>query len=542
MIPKLSLDDHQASTSRLVPDDPATLNQWIETNVVGPLPERMEILRDSLLSLQQSKLDPNRYLACLKVYRSVIISISAEVRDHNYGLSLPIPADGIALVNGLSEVYGQLANGYKAIVLDEADNPSPTLTLSKLATCCYSALHYVSRVMHIAYEGYQPYPTGLWFEIHQIYLFASSEEIHHAQVRCLSSENDAVDTIEEVYKRALLLNLADPYQLPFRAVDKVHEWLMKWGDMATIQSEPSDPKQRCMFLIDLEFDKPGIPFLSRTRLTGDGQFYILNTASLVSAMNRLIDQILVEKSDDWQDPKRARDGLETVELLRTLILKWGVQPMRSRDRVSTRKACDVVSGINYVSLMVNDQVPYIADDETEQMNTMLREASTDGVKADSLPVQPIDQPNAQSWVVVDESVAGMQLALEQADSVHIAVGELIGIRVKGSDELGWLVGVVRWAKNQTDGEARIGVLKLGWPAMPTMVRSDATGSDAKSTNALLLPGNQELGRKQTLVTPKGMFSPGSMLTIENNDRDVLAKATTLIISTRAGDCFEFEIV
>lgn len=563
MIPKLSLPESGAA-SRIAPQDPEKLGTWLESNVTGDLLERLEVLTDALISLRQASLDPDRYLACLKMFREYARDIKIEVDKQNDGLSLPLPAAAIALSEALGDLYVQLCNGYKFIVLESADNPLPILKTSKLATACYSALHYVSKVLEIAYRGYHPYPPGVWYEIHQLYSFAVSEGIADRPVRCLERLNESSDNTQNAYVRVLLLHLCDPYQLPNNAIAQVQSILTEWGEMATINTHPTRTERTCMFLIDFEFDKPGLPFLSHSKFDDSGQHAILNTAPLVSALNSHIDQRLMSANGKWVDAGDSQNDLATIELLRSLIVKWGVQPVRSQGRIETNKPCDVISGINNVSLMINDLVPYIGDSETEEVHNVLadqmsadhksgNQTSADPAKKEvtgdnSLPdnhplaepknvVTSMPRPKAEVWTVIDESVPGMQLELTRSERVQVSVGDLVGIRVRGESDTGWILGVIRWAKNNSSHNARIGILKLGWPALPARMAAPSE----ELVPVILLPGNAELGRRQTVVAPKGLYAPNSAMRLKMNDRMVDAIATNLIISTPAGDCFEFDL-
>lgn len=538
MIPRLSLPESGAA-SRLAPVDPEELGTWLKSNVTGDLVERLDVLTDALISLRQASLDPDRYLACLKVFREYARDIKIEVDNQNDGLSLPLPTSAITLSESLGDLYVQLSNGYKSIVLDSADNPLPVLKTTKLAATCYSALHYVSKVLEIAYRGYRPYPPGVWYEIHQLYSFAVSEGIERQAVRCLEKLDDSSDNTHNAYVRVLLLHLCDPYQLPNNAIVQVQSILSKWGEMAVINPAPTRSERTCMFLIDFEFDKPGLPFLSHSKFDANGQHAILNTASLVSALNSHIDQRLLSTDGKWADAEDSRSDLATIELLRSLIVKWGVQPVRSKGRIETNKPCDVISGINNISLMINDLVPYIGESEEKEVRTVIDENISDDhpLAAPKNVVTSMPRPKTEVWTVVDESVPGMQLELTRSERVQVAVGDLVGIRVRGDSDTGWILGVIRWAKNNSAHNARIGILKLGWPALPARMSAPSE----ELVPVILLPGNAELGRRQTVVAPKGLYSPNSPVRLKMNDRMVDATATNLIISTPVGDCFEFEL-
>jgi len=437
MIPKLSLSDAGAA-SRIAPTDPDALGSWLKSNVGNDPFERLEVLTDALVSLRQSALGPDQYLACLKVFRTWARDIKVEVDSSNEGLTLPLPASAASLCEALGNLYIELANGYKSIVMEAADNPVPVLKTSKLATVCHSALHYVSKVLEIAYQGYQPYPPGIWYEIHQLYCFAVSEGIDTHPVRCLERLDETTDNVRNAYVRVLLLHLSDPYQLPNSAISQVQAILTEWGEMAVINPKPIRQERTCMFLIDFEFDKPGIPFLSHSKFVADGQHAILNTAPLVSALNSHIDQRLMSSNKQWEDAENTRSDLATIELLRSLIVKWGVQPVRSKGRIATNKPCDVVTGINNLSLMINDLVPYIDDSEKEQVRNVIDEQIPEGhpLAKPANVVTSMPRPATQVWTVVDESVPGMQLELSRNERVQIAVGDLVGIRVRGEGDTG----------------------------------------------------------------------------------------------------------
>ena len=79
----------------------------------------------------------------------------------------------------------------------------------------------------------------------------------------------------------------------------------------------------------------------------------------------------------------------------------------------------------------------------------------------------------------------MHLLVSPGDETALRVGDVVGLRRSGTPD-GWIVSVVRWARQLDSGEIDVGVFKLSAGAEPTELAAalDAPGRPGR----LLCPG------------------------------------------------------
>lgn len=515
MIPNLSLlPSHADAPSELqVPRSTEELRRWLAIGDDEELQSHLRRLNDSLIAQQHHAPEPVTQLKLLRCYLSHIQKSAQAVRSRNFGLSLPLPAQAIDFTERLGNVHLHIANAYKAVVLDaaESDDTTSSLAANEIAQACYGSLFYLSQVLYCAYQGYRPYPNGIWYEIHQLYLYARSEEIAKHPVRSFSAIGKDTDTIEECYKRTVLLELADPYRMPYGMVDGVYKSLHDWTKLAKLVARPDKSHQRCLFQIDLEFDRPGIPLLPRATFKPSPQHLVLDSVELVADLHQ------------QYEATAGMPDLEQRELLRSLIVQWGIQPLRSLNRETANEACEIIVGLNSINFMIN----LAANDITP----VAKPKSND------------DESEATTWQIIDTSPGGMQLVASGDSDTRISVGEMLGVRRSRQSE-DWGVGIVRWVKHHDKARSNLGIHILGMSRIPVFIYTNPQTDDYDLGVIIETRGIHET-RNFRLVAPNGVYEPKRRLRIvEQSDAADSYDAVVgeLIAATRGSDCFDYSIV
>lgn len=350
--------------------------------------------------------------------------------------------------------------------------------------------------------------------------------------------NGSTRTIDRAYKRALLLSLSDPYQLPFRTVDRLFELLDFWSTEALLQTYSHKNDGKSLFVVDLQRDDPGLPYFAHTRLAKTDNCLLLDTASLVEHLNRLLQQTLDEAASEQSDVARS-NKFETMEMLRTLIVHWGTHPIRQTERRESHKECDLVVGLKSVNYVVNDYKPFFEDKALSKFD-----ATYEVVRGTFGYQQQRSRNNYvwyHHWRYMDESSRGLHLILEQADSVQVEVGDFVAVR-STADGNGWQSGIVRWAKIGKQNKLELGIYKVGGcirAAAAKRVSSEEELGQEMFTPAIVFPGTQKTFSKHSVVAKSGVYQPNGTFWLNISGEDHVVQANNLIISTRSVDWFEF---
>lgn len=538
MFPNTSAARSGASNIGRVPDNPGLLRQWLKQQLSGTLPDRISILTDLLSQMREKRGTNRRYLDCLDVVVDFVNPMSITASERYSGQPPPIPARSIELSEQMSALWSAVADCYKAFVLDSARDENRDIDAMKASRACYAAIYSYGRVLFSAYEVYRRKPDDVLREIHQLYLYARANELLSLGQRSMIADFDGVDTILDTYKRILLLDIADPYQMPFKMVVKADDMLTRLVDFASLRNAPLNDEIKGIFLIDPSTAQSGVPQLSQHLKPLHADCQLLCTLPLIARVHSHIDLLLSTGAGEWINPEKSARQVDYINMLRSLVVKLGVQPIRQGVRHEADNECNIAVGAQRLALIVHDKVPNLGIGESDELDTVVAKNARTVFSSDrAVATNP---QLTRAWVVIDETTAGMQLETETPAQEQMSVGELIGIEQSNRQRKGWTVGVIRWIKNKSDSHGNLGILKLGWPAMPALARRpEDTGA---SVPCIMLPANEELRRNECLVMPKGYYKLERrlLINIENINRQITMRE--LIISSASGDCFEIEMI
>lgn len=519
---------------------PKDVGIWLASLPILNNEKAIRKLSDSLVELNCTDMDDSTRFEILQLYQRHLDTVAHEVQKRRVGLSLPLSSESLKLAESITNLFNQVALGYKIIVLNVARQGSASQELSsnKIIWACYWALVYLTEVLRSAYESYRPFPKGVWKEAHQLYSYAFGEGLVHYKLVLEQSETLPRDSIRGVYKRLLLMGLSNPYQLPFRAVRSVYELLERLAHKVALTPSSQAKKRPCMFVVDFDIDQPGIPYLSHSSIV-DSQAFLLDTTELVVSLRDELERHINGEPIELDGDASIYDS-ERVDMLRSLIVQWGIRPIRTSERVQTNHQVNMVVGlisINYVLSGFNEEHSSEVDSLREDTRQMLK--GTFGYQQFKQKHKVSIIPN---WEVVDESLAGLQLSHMNAAQANIRVGELIALN-DGQNER-WTLGVVRWAKGGQGNDLCLGIFKLGIQGYAGDIQQfDGVGGpyDGAFESAVVLPETKTLGHHHMVVVPKGHYKPDGSLWLRRNHQDQIIQPTNLVASSRVVDCFEFKV-
>jgi hypothetical protein len=478
----------------------------------------------------------------LELYRKPVHDLAVELQKQYLGQPLPLTDRQKVAAEQNRQFQIEMAFGYKRIVLNGASAtpgeraaPSPAQT----ATAIERAIHHLAEAIAISYEIYSPYPIGAWQEIHSLYHYAETLKLVDAPVVDGLNKTVAVMSIAHAYKRALLLDLADPYHLPARLTAKVQHYLDRWANMSLIlpASQTFDPT--CQFLIDQNADHAGIAYTLETALDSPDHYRLLNTVELARNIHAQLTILMGGE-------KPATDGLDvnffsedTADLLRRLINVWGLHPKRGFRRTrGTQDKLDVAIGINPINYWLNNGSRFVVSSTFVgpiPLRTLV------GAERKSAQVEQPDMEFA-TWDVLDESAGGFSLARQGLIRMRVRVGDLLSLRVPGAVNP-WSLAAVRWVRSASPSEIEIGVQRMAPSAEPVVIKLVAEdGKESDFLPAIRLPETRALNQPPSLITHCGVFRPQREIFLDDGLRLYRIVATQAVEITSAFERFQYQVL
>ncbi|MDJ0956736.1 MAG: hypothetical protein QNI91_07755 [Arenicellales bacterium] len=491
------------------------LDAWVEpkslsTLLASPsfnLTERIQILSEATASLVHADVDQNTLIKCLHRYRGAVGDLQLALESQLVGLLLPVNSDDLAFCNQCSELYGSLAAICRRIILlAPQDFRYNAEDLTRISQACYWGILFLGERLRYSYCSYTQPPAGLWLEIHQIYQFSRTKKIAK---HLLEGEESKLRNISHAYKRILLFGICDPYQFTFRDVHSVYRKLDNYAKLASLRfGRPG--KETCLFLINPEADRPATPILPKLSMGVDTLY--LDTSALVSVLNWDLDTTHGETRLKEKPREQIRKALETRELLKSLMLSWGIYASRGAKRKRKNSSCDCAFGLNSVAALL--------DLKNEEIDT------------DGLHIKT-------GLELVDESVNGARILLKEVGQAHVRVGEVVALKRKRANH--WSVGMIRWAQTDDDNKFHFGVFKFIDNAIPVAISFLEDEKPYQRSIGVWATRNKANERLSTLIVDPKFYHPGDTIRVEQGDVQLHFEMGKAIFSTRYFVWFEAKL-
>lgn len=504
-------------------------------------------LYQALYAVNRVTLTAQNRLELMALYHEPVAAAGAALQVHLARLMLPLPPKKAQLADFLRQLEVEMAYGYKLALqeLSKARNPwsKPGLALSVA-----QAIHYLGRVLLRSYQVYRPCPPGVWKEIHMLYDYAEKS----------GCQDDVIEgsaaTIAQRYKQALLLGLANPYQLPQNECNQVHAFLAVWAGEAAITDAWDAASTAAHFLIDLTADAPPVPFPKDVKLTAAPHWRALDVSGLATKVSDLMRRL--QKGEPAKQLVLGGEcvGFACQDMLKRLMRFWGLGARRQYSRARREGRVSLCTGINAIHFFTTGQKPFTEPqvqlgspdaaagalarppDPYVELDPEVTEEvpAIEEIRA-STPAAAQEVFRVDAWRVRDEGAGGLSLRREGLLGTSARVGDLLGLE---DPLLGvWRIGVARWLRSPDSQSVEMGVEMLSPHAEAVAIRAVAADPRAQREGrfmqALLLPAIGALRKPATLLVPRGTFQSGQDLYVMSEQHE-LRRVRPLTLVERTG--------
>jgi len=558
------------------------IEQWIADLPKANVGETARRVFEILVTTNQLNYPPVQRYKFLEELRDSVQYVTEALRKHFVGVSFPLPEKSQKIAAVTREIYLEMSTGYK-IALEDSLSKTLFFMDKKLITfLCHRAITAMSRSLLTSYQTYAPYPVNLWLELHKLYQFAEVQKLLRISVRDDQHRYVEKSTIYTEYTRILLVALTSPYRLRHGEVGKVYDTLERW----TMHTEilPLDAKQpnKGHFGFNMAADRPPRSLVLATDNCDHAACRILNTEPLAHIIR---DEILntadvsgtTLTSIDMQRPDLSHD------LLRRLLIAWGVISKRNFPRNNRYESVQVTIGLSathkvitdgrkskrndmrnhkggmediygtsakYSSSViesVNDTKPDVWDmiypNDTSRYERQ-KQAEQQKLKKAPPPTPPAeaDPYTVETWSILNESASGYCLQCEDQSKAKIQVGELIGIRRSGDGHTWkWGIGVIRWMRLNEEQRLLLGIEMLTPDAAAIGIKPAVNDGLNDYKRTLMLPELTAINQPPTLITGPVPYRVGNKLIINILGKRVNVELTKLLQNTGLFAQFQFTI-
>ncbi|HEY5789388.1 MAG TPA: PilZ domain-containing protein [Gammaproteobacteria bacterium] len=539
--------------------NPKALQVWRDTLPLANLKETSRRVYTLLREINRLEASEKQRLQFMQTLHPSFDYISNGLSKACQGHAHPLPEKVVRLVQVNQEFLAEVAIGYKILVLEALSRRLLFGSRERqMAEAMQAVLHYLGRIILESYRTYVPFPEGIWGEVHALYQLAEKRKL--GQVKAEAFAEDGRLSLDDCYKRMLLLALASPYHLERGTIDAIHQRLVDWVHACKLRRLEDAGDYEVQIVVRLDSNKP--PFFEVIDCSAgqldqaEYQHYrMVDATALDAILEHELEQLQYAEDKANKTDNKAGKGAKPLkpELLRMLRDCWSGPTTRAESRYSGEVEVEVAIGLNAAhyylthghgaSLEEIGPEPVAPEPEDDAGESELSlEISAAPPPGDGSPVTTTEAKRdrvaelllpadaAASWTqlrsvappasyrcrTLDFSANGCQLLCPRDSRLTLNVGDLISVGFEQSASGHWKLGVVRWIRQRNDGDTQLGVLILANQGRGVLAGvCDEHGYFADLSPCVELPGKAG----PTLLTPRMPFASGKMVVIDDEQQE-----------------------
>ena len=555
--PDLPIPEQTLNSLSFCEASPRAFRDWVEGLPIANVGESARQLYHAVIELNQLDVTPALRMKLLGQLRPQLNFICDQLSQHFLGCSIVLTEKQRKVANLALALQRHLATGYKIVISQLAETPSPEKHKDANAHACHRAIASIGNTVLRSSQLYAPSPKGAWYEAHQIFSWAFSLGITNISIEDPVNRYHQKTSVAGAYKRLLLLGCCRPNQLRQKELGEVYGLFECWTEETELLQRGMS---NALFIVNLDKDAPPTyRNLLKTPLTS--RHIGFDSTELAEGIGRLAEP---ENRSRKRTPELP--GKVSEALLMHLSQALGVLTKRSFRRMESSGTLEVCVGMTAVHYFSAGQIPFNrfvdAQDAGPEENVFLGAAQRrndpwagafDAGHGESItsPDAPINFRGSGGDMAGDSqrayplyrvslentSPGGYCINWDAEMPSSLQTGEILGVR-ENSDHP-WSIALIRWIRQSGGRTTQLGVELLGPGATPCAIRLDnKSGGGSEFLRGLLLPELSTIGQPATLLTPRMPFQTGSRITLLRDGEQQGAQLSRRVSATSSISQFE----
>jgi len=558
------------------PGTPRKVKKWLSDLQTGDMGEITRQLYNGLKHSNRLVNDARARVEVMELFRPTARVICNNLLKRYNMLGLPLPEKARRIFDLNLAFLTEMAFGYKIALSDSSIDNSP-LPPKMHGLAAHRAISYMSELLLRCVQNYAAMKPGVWQDLHQVYASCEVISYHTRPIPDEELIENPRSSVEDAYKRALLLSLCRPESMRKGEVVHVYKALETWVSLAKLGSLGSQQDISQLFGVNLDTDAPptALRFLHASQ---GSNIRTLDLSELLRTVTKKLDAIPEVESPIVQDKELPRNALICLKA------NWGMQAERKSaramrgDKVTVEvglkdihahlvylqtppreakpDSSSVYSDNNFSDLQLMSIPPEERKDQTgpgfithPDMKDSVEHNVWDTVITKSgLTETAVEAKNQrlnavgsellkegsaarQEWSVINKSSGGFGLKWTGESTTRAHVGELIALREAPAEKqpTQWRIGMLRWMQFSNANSFVCGVQTISPRIVPVIVERKRSVSNVDITiqECLMLPEIKPIGQASSLIAPAHMFRLGEIVTIKVGGRELKYKLIDL---------------
>lgn len=489
-------------------------------------------LHSELEILNRQKVSASTRVQTLDTYRPLLISTAQALADDYSNATLPLHDKAMLAATAAESLWLELGYGYKLVLIDLQNQLIKIGTDKSSAHAIQRAMHAVAEHALVCYQTYISPPSHIWGDLHQLYFCAVQLGIQNISIQNANmvaekidqnSATSLVSSIENTYKHALLMSLADPQHLTQKDIRLIAEYLAYHVKNAQITAVDPLESISGTFIISLKSNDPPTAYSKQKGVPDPSADILLQTMNLVRAIHQDLSALQnAQLPKDGSIPVDANHN-DYIDLLTYLIKHWGMTAKRIFNRSPRDGGVELVSGIFAIH--------NASDNEDSAINATNMHDSVE------ISTANVPQTTLSRWKILNISATGMSIRRHPTAEKNIRIGSLLGIKAKGEQH--WALGVVRWANCGIRERLDIGVQLIAPQAQSAIALINGMKHDEM---VLLLPQITAVNQVASLIAPIGTYQPARQVTLTRNNESTHVMLTKLIERSNHFERMQYSVI
>ncbi len=571
----VNIPEQQAPGKESFPVAPRKVKKWLGQLSRSNIRETTRQFYNALHDSNHLRNHPKDRIEIMELMRPTARGILDNLEKRFLALGLPLPEKTRRIFDLNLAMLQQLANGYKAALVDAANGQRLNDKLAALAT--QRALGYLAEIMVRSAQVYSPIPKGLWHDMHQLYANAERLGMVDAPIKDPEVGGNGRFTTSQAYRRALLFSLARPESLRRGDAERVYAVLEKWCTNAMLSTQNMDAGNNGVFAVNLAGNNP--PSYPDFIRSGEGvelrYIDVRDVLDEVRAMKSRVEEV---------DSPLAQPDTLSPSALKRLEINWGMSTERSSRRAKKARRAAVEVGIRDIHTRIMAELdPVDEDKKDDNLELTLqaipqserREADRGGFITHPTHNRSSDGPDVwdvvgsgnvltsayreelarkrreserlievqtnQDWQLIDVSAGGYGLRWEGDSPSKAHVGEVVGLReLQRGTYAQWRIGVIRWMQFVDENCFEAGIQALSPHGMAVVVDRVSAPKNSRGAECLVLPEIKPIGQSTSLLAPAHMYKTGDTVKVRIFEKDLRVKLTGVVEHTGSFTQFTIE--
>ena len=479
--------------------------------------------------------------------QQLINTLSQQVRKSD----IPLSTRALERNQLLQNILSEMATGYKLVVNALAlTQPHREHDDMLLREALYFSSQYLARQLLETYLVYLPEPRHCWLELHQLFQYAADTGMASLPVDDPFPDISIpiANSIGLIYKRIILLALAEPYHLMKNEAREFYLLLSAWANYCELLPSASMPCEG-EFSLDANADQPP-RFVSSEIEWVAKKGYILDVSEVLKRLDMQLQRILRANLMELED--NANHTLMQQRRQRDMLLRladaWQGSLKRNDERYLSDTNIEMATGLNachhYISLgqAFSPEVDELKLTSGEIEPTTHAAAYRSALQKDRCHHKHSYETNPWWQRNFSRNGAALYCSVD-CPKMHTAVGEVVAYCDPDNATLRWKIGVVRWLRSTPENQLDLGIMNIADSAVPIASKALAgCGEGTDYFRSLLIPKQISSQQRRCLIVPANVYDINSVLAITMKHRIFYVKLNKLLLSTQTFTQFGFTIV